>query len=73
MGWLLQADDFSLHVITYMLIFGAKFPIKYPVHDILVSLILNFRQNLYKSSNIILFNIECYVGLFSGITPIALP
>ena len=30
---------------------------------------LAFRWNLYKSSKKVLFNIECYGGLFSGITP----
>ena len=33
-----------------MLIFGGKFSIKYPFHEIWVSFILNFRWNLYKSS-----------------------
>jgi hypothetical protein len=37
--------------IKCMLIFGGKIPIRYPFHEIWVSLILNFMWNLYECSN----------------------
>jgi hypothetical protein len=52
-----------------MLIFGVKLPIRYPFHEIWVSLRLNLRWILYGSSFFI-FNIEGYGEFFSDITPI---
>jgi hypothetical protein len=52
---------FFLYAIKCMLIFGVKFPFRYPFHEIWVSLRLNLRWILYESSIFILFNIEGYV------------
>jgi hypothetical protein len=52
-----------------MLIFGIKLPIRYPFHEIWVSLRLNLRWILYENSIFFLFNIEGYGEFFSGITP----
>jgi hypothetical protein len=50
-----------------MLIFGVKLPIRYPFHEIWVSLRLNLRWILYETLIIFLFNIEVYGEFFSGI------
>jgi hypothetical protein len=60
---------FFLYAIKCMLIFGIKLPIRYPFHEIWVSLRLNLRWILYESSIIFFFNIEGYREFFSGITP----
>ena len=44
-----------------------KLPIRYPFHEIWVSLRLNLRWILYESSIFFLFNIEGYGEFFSGI------
>jgi hypothetical protein len=60
---------FFLYAIKCMLIFGIKLPIRYPFHEIWVSLRLNLRWILYESSIFFFFNIEGYREFFSGITP----
>ena len=46
----LRTVCFFLYVIKCMLIFGVKLPIRYPFHEIWVSLRLNLRWLLYESS-----------------------
>ena len=52
-----------------MLIFGGKLPIKVPLAwDMRVTYIKLKAKPVWKLKTI-LFNIECYVEFFSGITP----
>ena len=57
----LRTVCFFLYAIKCKLIFGVKLPIRYPFHEIWVSLRLNLRWILYESSNFFLFNIEGYM------------
>jgi hypothetical protein len=52
-----RVSVFFLYAIKCMLIFGANLPIRYPFHEIWVSLRLNLRWILYESS-FFLFIIE---------------
>jgi hypothetical protein len=60
---------FFLYDIKCMLIFGVKLPIRYPFHEIWVSLRLNLRCTCLEALFFI-FSIEGYGEFFSDITPI---
>jgi hypothetical protein len=53
------------------MIFGGKFPIMYPFHEIWLAYIKLQVKPVLKLKKI-LFNIECYGRLFSDITPVHL-